>query len=102
MRCIDQYDKNSTIWSTNGTIVTNGTTGSRKNIQGFLVTIDILEATAIVTSENSSTYISSLCLCELMSNVPVNSYGHVGTLPPFYMALLPKMRCHDIQQVLKI
>ena len=25
-----------------------------------------------------------LCLFELMLGVPVNSYGHVGTLPPFY------------------
>ena len=25
-----------------------------------------------------------LCLFELMLSVPVNSYGHVGTLPPYY------------------
>ena len=25
-----------------------------------------------------------VCLFELMFNVPVNSYGHVGTLPLFY------------------
>ena len=25
-----------------------------------------------------------VCVFELMVNVPVNSNGHVGTLPPFY------------------
>ena len=29
-------------------------------------------------------FIKFECLFELMLNVPVNSYGHVGTLPPFY------------------
>ena len=26
----------------------------------------------------------NFCLFELMRNVPVNSFGHVRTLPPFY------------------
>ena len=34
-----------------------------------------------------------ICCFELMFNVPVNSYGHVGTLPPFYGTFIsPKMR----------
>ena len=28
--------------------------------------------------------ISFVCLFELMLYVPVNSKGHIGTLPPFY------------------
>ena len=29
-------------------------------------------------------FCSNVSLFELMLGVPVNSYGHVGTLPPFY------------------
>ena len=31
----------------------------------------------------------NLCLFELICKVLVNSYGHVGTLPPFYRTFTP-------------
>ena len=40
-------------------------------------------------------YYLFVCLFELMLNVTVNSFGHVGTLPPFNR-ILPKIRNHDI------
>ena len=40
---------------------------------------------------------SKVCLFELMLYIPVNTYGHVGTLPPFYVTFTPKSGCHDIQ-----
>ena len=33
-----------------------------------------------------------VCLFELILNVPVNNYGQVGTLPPFYGGPLPQNR----------
>ena len=43
-----------------------------------------------------------VCLFELMLNVPVDSYGHVKMLPPFYGDFNPELGCHGIQKVLQI
>ena len=37
---------------------------------------------------------AQFCLFELMLNVPVKSFGHVGTLPSFYGTFIPKMRIY--------
>ena len=36
------------------------------------------------TGESGIIPMTTVCLFELMLNVPVKSYCHVGTLPPFY------------------
>ena len=41
-----------------------------------------------------------VCLFELMFYAPVNSNGHVGTLPPFLWDFYPILGCHDTQNVL--
>ena len=40
-----------------------------------------------------------VCLFELMRNVQVNSYGHVGSLPPFYGTCSQNKGRHDIQKI---
>ena len=47
-------------------------------------------------------FMSFVCLFDLMLSVPVNSNGHVGTLPPFNGTYIPRtLGSHDTQNVLQ-
>ena len=62
----------------------------------FSLTLSILYAQIIILF---SQWLGFVCLFELMLDVQVNNYGHVGTLPPFYARKLGRQ---DVQKVLKI
>ena len=42
-----------------------------------------------------------ICLFDLWASVPVNSNGHLGTLPKILRDFYPKLGCHDTQHVLE-
>ena len=43
-----------------------------------------------------------VCLFDLILNIPVNSYSHVGIVASILWDLNPKLECHEIQKVIQI
>ena len=64
------------------TDVVNDVTYSHKSVNARVAKTFLLHD--VIKWKSATSYDKLICLFELMLYVPVNSDGHVGTLPPFY------------------